>query len=168
MMKKLLFLICTLISLSCFAQVPQATGTAPDVKPTILDPVANKRVAEISSQLRCLVCQNQSIADSNAELAIDLKNQVVKQIAAGKTNEQIIDFMVERYGDFVLYNPPFKLSTLLLWVGPALFFVFALAALFWTLIKRKQQKAKPLTAEEKARAEALLKGTKSSTKKGAV
>lgn len=168
MMKKLLFLICTLISLSCFAQVPQATGTAPDVKPTILDPVANKRVAEISSQLRCLVCQNQSIADSNAELAIDLKNQVVKQIAAGKTNEQIIDFMVERYGDFVLYNPPFKLSTLLLWVGPALFFVFALTALFWTLIKRKQQKAKPLTAEEKARAEALLKGTKSSTKKGAV
>ena len=76
--------------------------------------------------------------------------------------------MVERYGDFVLYNPPFKLSTLLLWVGPALFFVFALAALFWTLIKRKQQKAKPLTAEEKARAEALLKGTKSNTKKGAV
>ncbi len=67
-MKKFLFLLCALISLSCFAQAPQSPGAAPDVKPTILDPVANKRVAEISSQLRCLVCQNQSIADSNAEI----------------------------------------------------------------------------------------------------
>lgn len=167
-MKKILFFFCALISISCFAQTSPVSTAALDVKPTILDPVANKRVAEISSQLRCLVCQNQSIADSNAELAIDLKNQVVKQIAAGKTNQQIIDFMVDRYGDFVLYNPPFKLSTLLLWVGPALFFVFALAALFWTLIKRKQQKAKPLTAEEKARAEVLLRGAESSNKRGAV
>lgn len=93
--------------------------------------------AEISAQLRCLVCQNQSIADSNAELAMDLKKQVVKQIAEGKTNQQIIDFMVDRYGDFVLYNPPFKMSTLLLWLGPILFLVLALGGLFYTMAKRR-------------------------------
>ncbi|MCD8340364.1 MAG: cytochrome c-type biogenesis protein CcmH [Burkholderiales bacterium] len=145
-----------------------STVMAADVKPTILDPVANKRVVEISSQLRCLVCQNQSIADSNAELAMDLKNQVVKQIAAGKTNQQIIDFMVERYGDFVLYNPPFKLSTVLLWVGPAVFLVIALWALFWTLNKRRKLQAKPLTEEERKRADALLRGLDTGkTRKGA-
>ncbi len=159
-MKKLFLLLFVFLTSISFA--------APaDVKPTILDPVANKRVVEISSQLRCLVCQNQSIADSNAELAVDLKNQVVKQIAAGKTNEEIINFMVERYGDFVLYNPPFKLSTVLLWVGPALFFVVALFALFWNLSKRRKQAVKPLSEEERRRAEALLTGQDSTkTRKG--
>lgn len=131
---------------------------AADVKPTILDPVANKRVVEIASQLRCLVCQNQSIADSNAELAIDLKNQVVKQIAAGKTNQEIIDFMVERYGDFVLYNPPFKMSTALLWLGPLLFALIAIGSLFWTLSKRRKLSVAPLSQEERKRAENLLAG----------
>lgn len=157
MIRKFLLALMLVVSVASCVFAQQSTP-APDVKPTILDPVANKRVAEISSQLRCLVCQNQSIADSNAELAMDLKKQVVKQIAEGKSNQQIIDFMVDRYGDFVLYNPPFKLSTLLLWVGPALFFVLALAALFWTLAKRKKQKAVPLTEEQRKRAEALLKG----------
>lgn len=157
MIRKFLLALMLVVS-AAFCVFAQQSTPAPDVKPTILDPVANKRVAEISSQLRCLVCQNQSIADSNAELAMDLKKQVVKQIAEGKSNQQIIDFMVDRYGDFVLYNPPFKLSTLLLWVGPALFFVLALTALFWTLAKRKKQKAVPLTEEQRKRAEALLKG----------
>ena len=117
MKKFLLALFFTAFALTgVHAQSAQQSPAQPDVKPTILDPVANKRVAEISAQLRCLVCQNQSIADSNAELALDLKKQVVKQIAEGKTNQQIIDFMVDRYGDFVLYNPPFKMSTLLLWL----------------------------------------------------
>lgn len=89
---------------------------------------------------------------------MDLKNQVVKQIAAGKTNDEIIQFMVDRYGDFVLYNPPFKLSTLLLWLGPLAFFVIALAALFWTLNKKRKNKVKPLSEAERLRAEALLTG----------
>ena len=94
--KFLLALMLVVSAVSCvFAQ--QSTP-APDVKPTILDPVANKRVAEISSQLRCLVCQNQSIADSNAELAMDLKKQVVKQIAEGKSNQQIIRFHSGYFG----------------------------------------------------------------------
>lgn len=91
----------------------------------------------------------QSIADSNAELALDLKKQVVKQIAEGKTNQQIIDFMVDRYGDFVLYNPPFKMSTLLLWLGPILFLVLALGGLFYTMAKRKKLKPVELTARTK-------------------
>ncbi len=160
-MRKFLLVLMAFFSVAVFA-------AQNDVKPTILDPVANKRVAEISGQLRCLVCQNQSIADSNAELAIDLKNQVVKQIAAGKTNEEIINFMVERYGDFVLYNPPFKLSTVFLWVGPALFFVIALGALFWTLNRRKKVVARPLTEEEHRRAQALLRGDTQKNQRGTV
>lgn len=144
-----------------------AQPAQPDVKPTILDPVANKRVAEISAQLRCLVCQNQSIADSNAELAMDLKKQVVKQIAEGKTNQQIIDFMVDRYGDFVLYNPPFKMSTLLLWLGPILFLVLALGGLFYTMAKRKKLKPVELTEEQKRRAEELLRGTEPAKRRDA-
>ena len=184
MKKFLLALFFTAFALTgVHAQSAQQSPAQPDVKPTILDPVANKRVAEISAQLRCLVCQNQSIADSNAELALDLKKhrglsfpglnvrglnvaelamdlkkQVVKQIAEGKTNQQIIDFMVDRYGDFVLYNPPFKMSTLLLWLGPILFLVLALGGLFYTMAKRKKLKPVELTAEQKRRAEELLRG----------
>jgi cytochrome c-type biogenesis protein CcmH len=158
-MRKLFLSIC-IVFFGLFSLPSFAAEGAADVKPNILDPVANKRVAEIASQLRCLVCQNQSIADSNAELAVDLKNQVVKQIAQGKTNEQIISYMVERYGDFVLYNPPFKLSTALLWIGPGVLFVAALVWLFTALARRRREVAeqRPLTEEEKKRAEALLSG----------
>lgn len=149
----LFFAFFAVLSVNAQQSQPQA-----DVKPTILDPVANKRVAEISAQLRCLVCQNQSIADSNAELAMDLKKQVVKQIEEGKSDKQIIDFMVERYGDFVLYDPPFKMSTLLLWLGPILFLVLALGGLFYTLVQRKKIKPVELTAEQKKRADELLRG----------
>ncbi len=158
-----------LLALFCAFTGALTVARAADVMPSILDPVEKKRVADIASQLRCLVCQNQSIADSNAELAVDLKNQVVKQIAAGKTDQQIIDFMVDRYGDFVLYNPPFKLSTVLLWVGPAVFLVIAMWALFYTLNKRRKIQARPLTEEEKRRADALLRGTDNNgkTRRGA-
>ena len=101
---------------------------AKEAAPTAFDPVAHKRVVEVSEQLRCLVCQNQSIADSNAELAVDLRNQVIEQVKAGKSNEEIVNYMVDRYGDFVLYNPPFKASTVILWVGPAVLFFGAVIA----------------------------------------
>lgn len=168
MKKFLLALFFTAFALTgVHAQSAQQSPAQPDVKPTILDPVANKRVAEISAQLRCLVCQNQSIADSNAELALDLKKQVVKQIAEGKTNQQIIDFMVDRYGDFVLYNPPFKMSTLLLRLGPILFLVLALGGLFYTMAKRKKLKPVELTAEQKRRAEELLRGNEPAKRRDA-
>ena len=85
--------------------IAQVAENSKEAVPTAFDPVAHKRVLGISEQLRCLVCQNQSIADSNAELAVDLRNQVIEQINAGRTDEEIIKYMVDRYGDFVLYNP---------------------------------------------------------------
>ena len=84
------------------------------------DPVAEKRLQKLSEELRCLVCQNQTIADSNAELAQDLRREVRTMIKDGKSDKEIIDFMVVRYGDFVLYRPPVKGITLLLWGGPVL------------------------------------------------
>ena len=111
---------------------------AREAAPTAFDPVAHKRVVEVSEQLRCLVCQNQSIAESNAELAVDLRNQVIEQVKAGKTNQEIVDYMVERYGDFVLYRPPFKTSTVILWVGPVVLFLGGLLA-FWINLRRRKQ-----------------------------
>jgi len=114
-------------------------------------------VQQLSAELRCLVCQNQSLADSNADLALDLKNQVREQIEQGASDRQVIAFMTERYGDFVLYRPPLKATTLLLWFGPVLLFAGGLIALFMRLRRRAQTLAAPvLSAEERARAAALL------------
>ena len=136
---------------------------AKEAAPTAFDPVAHKRVVEVSEQLRCLVCQNQSIADSNAELAVDLRNQVIEQVKAGKSNEEIVNYMVDRYGDFVLYNPSFKLSTAILWLGPLGLFVVGLGAFYINLRRRKRMvaaAAKPLSAQDKALADELLSGRK--------
>lgn len=132
---------------------------AKEAVPTAQDPVAAKRAVALSEQLRCLVCQNQSIAESNADLALDLRRQIHEQIAAGRTDGEIIDFMVQRYGDFVLYRPPFKTSTVLLWLGPALLLV----AGFWALARALRSRARaaddrPLSEEERARAARLLGG----------
>ncbi len=138
-------------------------GTAFAAPREAFDPIAHQRVVEVSEQLRCLVCQNQSIADSNAELAVDLRNQVIEQVKAGKTNKEIVDYMVERYGDFVLYKPPFKANTIILWLGPVALFLVGLAAFYLNLRRRKSavaQTVRPLTAEEKARADKLLAGDK--------
>ena len=94
-----------------------APAGAKEAVPEADDPALEQRVI-LTSELRCLVCQNQSLADSHADLAIDLRNQVRSQMKAGKTDAEIRNFLVARYGDFVLYDPPFKSSTLLLWAGP--------------------------------------------------
>lgn len=122
------------------------------------DPVAEKRLQELSAELRCLVCQNQNIADSNAELAQDLRREIRGMIKDGKSNGEIIDFMVTRYGDFVLYRPPLKASTLLLWGGPLLLLIGGMLALRAYLRRRGLRLAdeKPLSSEEIRRAEALL------------
>ena len=124
------------------------------------DPVAEKRLQGLSEELRCLVCQNQTIADSNAELAQDLRREIRGMIKDGKTDKEIVDFMVVRYGDFVLYRPPFKAITLLLWGGPIalmLFGVFALVAYLRRRATRINAEDKPLSADEASRADALLK-----------
>jgi cytochrome c-type biogenesis protein CcmH len=138
-----------------------AIAFAGEAIPTEQDPVAARRSVKLAEELRCLVCQNQSIAESNAELALDLRRQINEQIAAGRSDREIVDFMVERYGDFVLYRPPFKGTTLVLWGGPFLLLVAGLLVLARTLRARRRRAAEepPLTAEEHRRAESLLAGT---------
>ncbi len=114
-----------------------------------------RRVTNLAHELRCLVCQNQTIADSNAPLAVDLRNQIREQLTAGKSEREVVDFMVARYGDFVLYRPPFKATTLLLWVGP---FVFLIAGFYFLLrfLRRRQVPVPRLSADDRARAAKLL------------
>lgn len=124
------------------------------------DPVTEKRLQKLSEELRCLVCQNQNIADSNAELAQDLRREVRSMIKAGKSDKEIVDFMVARYGDFVLYRPPVQGNTLLLWGGPIALLVLGIVALITYQRRRAVRVAaedKPLSADEASRAEALLK-----------
>jgi cytochrome c-type biogenesis protein CcmH len=124
------------------------------------DPVAEKRLQGLSEELRCLVCQNQNIADSNAELAQDLRREIRGMIKAGKSDKEIIDFMVARYGDFVLYRPPVQGNTLLLWGGPIALLILGIAALIAYQRRRAERVAaqdQPLSADETSRADALLK-----------
>lgn len=140
------------------ANVPAAPA-AGVAEPTLNDPVASKREYELSLKLRCLVCQNQSIAESNAGLAVDLRNQVREQVAAGRSDREIIDFMTTRYGDFVLYSPPVKGSTLVLWYGPLVLLLIGVIVAWRIVRARKTIPAQaPLSDSERARAAELLKG----------
>lgn len=131
---------------------------ANEAAPLAEDPVVEQRLVNIATELRCLVCQNESLAGSRAELAEDLRREVRTLIKEGKTDQEVKDFLVARYGDFVLYRPPVKPSTWLLWIGPFLFLIVGVAVLIGFLRRRgKQVVDVALTDEEKNRAEALLK-----------
>jgi len=119
------------------------------------DPALEKRVRELSSELRCLVCQNQTLADSNAPLALDLRNQVREQLKSGKSERDVIDFLVARYGDFVRYRPPLKASTVLLWVGPFLLLAVGLTLLIWR-VRRRRAPEPELSDADRERAAKLL------------
>ena len=106
--------------------------------PASADPALEARVMKISAELRCLVCQNQTIADSNAGLAVDLRNQVRDMLKQGNTPEQITEYMTARYGDFVLYRPPVKSTTAVLWYGPAALLVLAVGVLFFIVRRRSR------------------------------
>ena len=132
---------------------------ADEALPTLNDPVAAKREVELAKQLRCLVCQNETIADSRAGLAVDLRNKLREQMAAGKSDKEIIAFMTERYGDFVLYKPPMKATTVLLWAGP--FVLLAIGLLVgWRVVRGRAKAARPqpLSTADRERAERLLGG----------
>jgi cytochrome c-type biogenesis protein CcmH len=109
-----------------------------------LDMAGETRLAAIANELRCMVCQNQSIGDSHAPLAVDLRNQIREQILSGKTDREIREFMVDRYGDFVLYRPPFKASTALLWVGP--FMLLVIGGWIWRRQVMTRSKARSALA----------------------
>jgi cytochrome c-type biogenesis protein CcmH len=112
------------------------TVLAADAAPASEDPVLEARVMAIASELRCLVCQNQTIADSHAELAVDLRNQVRDMLKRGDNQEQIVAYMTARYGDFVLYRPPLRQSTALLWFGPAVLLLGGIVVLVVVLRRR--------------------------------
>lgn len=128
-----------LVALSAtFAVAPVAAKDAP---PAVADPVLEARMQAIAIELRCLVCQNQTIADSNADLAVDLRNQVREMLRQGKSDREIIDYMTARYGDFVLYRPPVKTTTALLWFGPLVLLVGGLVILVLVLRRRSRMAA---------------------------
>ena len=115
------------------------------------------RIRSLEEKLRCLVCQNQTLADSNAELAQDLRLKVREQVAAGRSDDEILDYLVQRYGDFVLYEPPFKARTALLWIGPFALLAAAAAALIAILRRRRfAPEAPALTPEDKRLVERVL------------
>jgi cytochrome c-type biogenesis protein CcmH len=146
--------------LLCLATVAALAGgvQAKEAPPAADDPALERRLMTLSGELRCLVCQNQSLADSNADLAVDLRNQVREQIRAGKSDAEIRAWLTQRYGDFVLYRPPVKSSTALLWFGPFLLLVGAVGLLFAYLRRRRQAAVRPpLTDEEHQRAQALIR-----------
>jgi len=148
-----------LIAVGMALAVLTSPVAANEAQPTLNDPVVAKREVELAKQLRCLVCQNETIADSRAGLAVDLRNKLREQMAAGKTDAEIIAFMTERYGDFVLYRPPLKATTVLLWAGP--FMLLALGILIgWRVVRARARAARPepMSAADRERAERLLGG----------
>ncbi|MDP6602821.1 MAG: cytochrome c-type biogenesis protein CcmH [Rhodospirillales bacterium] len=133
--------------------------TAAGVEPgeMLADPVLETRARDISKNLRCLVCQNQSIDDSNAALARDLRIIVRERLAAGDSDTEVIDYVVARYGDFVLLKPPLKPVTYALWFGPVAIALAAAAAAAAFLRRRRTRPPLPLNPDERRRLEALLK-----------
>ncbi|WP_455202191.1 cytochrome c-type biogenesis protein [Kaarinaea lacus] len=130
---------------------------AKEAAPMAADPEMEKIVNEIAAELRCLVCQNQTIADSHAALAVDLKNQVREMVKQGKSRDDVVDYMVERYGDFVRYRPPIKPTTYLLWVGPFLLLAGGFIILAVNLRKRKELVTEaPLSEEEHQKLDSIL------------
>lgn len=148
MFKHLLIALVWCISVAAQAKVAPNTSA---------DPALEARMMVIAEELRCLVCQNETIAASHADLAVDLKNQIRIKLTQGQSQQQILDFMVVRYGDFVLYRPPLKATTVLLWLGP--FVLLAMAALMLVLnVRRRRRAAQPaaLSDADAAKARTLL------------
>lgn len=129
--------------------------------PVAEDPEIEKRMLALTMDLRCLVCQNESIADSRADFSNDIRREIRTQIKANKSDQEIIQFLVDRYGDFVLYNPPVKPTTILLWFGPVALFVVGLGSLVVYLRRRREQiEEVSLSEAELKKAEALLNDNK--------
>ncbi|WP_341677473.1 cytochrome c-type biogenesis protein [Niveibacterium sp. SC-1] len=129
---------------------------AGEARPLAQDEAVEQRLINIAQELRCLVCQNESLAGSRAELAEDLRREVREQIRAGKSDQEIKDYLVARYGNFVLYRPPLEGSTVLLWVGPFVLLVGAAAGLLLFVRRRARQSDVPLDAMQREQAEKLL------------
>jgi len=149
-----------LILLICLLPTFSYAGEAKDLAE---DPVLEKRMVGLAEKLRCLVCQNESLASSRSELANDLRREVREQMNKGKSDQEIIDYLVSKYGDFVLFDPPMKRYTLLLWYGPFALLLIGLVGLVIQLRKRKNEISEASLSDEDAkRASALLNTPKDS------
>lgn len=137
------------------ALAPRAAG-ARQAQPLADDPALESRVMAVAEELRCLVCQNETIGASQADLARDLRAQVREQLQQGRTPQEVTDFMVARYGDFVLYRPPLRLGTVLLWGGPFALMALAAAWLVLRVQRRPVAAQETLTPEEARRVQQLL------------
>jgi cytochrome c-type biogenesis protein CcmH len=144
--------VAALCAHACFGQQAQ---------PSAQDPAAEARLQRLAEELRCLVCQNETLAASRADLAVDLKNQIREKIKAGQSDREIVDYLVARYGDFVLYRPPLKASTVVLWLGPFVLLLLGLTLMLRRLKRRQQEllNAAAPTQAELAHAQALLTAT---------
>ena len=136
---------------------------AQEAPPLAQDPEIEARMLKLSEELRCVVCQNETLAGSRAELAEDLRQEIRDQMKTGKSDPEVIEYLTARYGDFVLYRPPLKPLTLLLWFGPLLFIAVAGAAWYLTLRRRRDTSA-PAVAEDKLREAARLLATENEGK----
>lgn len=125
-----------------------------EAQPLVEDPALEARVLSVAEELRCMVCQNETLAASQADLARDLRAQIRTQLGQGQSPAQVREFMVARYGDFVLYRPPWRAGTLLLWVGP--FALLAVAVAWLVLRVRRRPQARPLSDDETQRVQRLL------------
>jgi cytochrome c-type biogenesis protein CcmH len=142
-----LLLICLIVSVAL----------AKDAQPLDDDPAVEQRLTNLAQELRCLVCQNETLADSRADLAEDLRGEIREQIKAGKSDKEIIAFLTQRYGDFILYRPRVTYTTYLLWFGPFVLLLGGLYVLFHYIKQRRELiPEKPLSADERRRAEELL------------
>ncbi|HUE80965.1 MAG TPA: cytochrome c-type biogenesis protein [Pyrinomonadaceae bacterium] len=131
---------------------------AQEARPMADDPELEKRLMKLSQELRCLVCQNETLADSQAGLAVDLRREIREQMKAGKSDQEIIAFLTQRYGEFVLYRPPLKPATYLLWFGPFVLLLVGLAVLYKYVKQRREMISdQPLSADERRRAQELLR-----------
>ena len=149
------FLLAMLLVFSPPALAEEAVAPK-QAQPNADDPVIEQRLVKLAEDLRCLVCQNESLAGSHAELAEDLRREIREQMKAGKSDKEVIAYLTERYGDFVLYRPPFKPVTWLLWLGPVLFLGIGGGAWYMTMRRRRDMQAVPVDAQKLAAAAQLL------------
>ena len=149
----LLLLFVCLIASASFAQVRRE-------RPVPDDPAIEKRLQNLSQELRCLVCQNETLAESRADLAEDLRDEIRQQMKAGKSDQEIVSFLTERYGQFILYRPQVTPATYLLWFGPFVLLLIGLVVLF-AYIKRRREliPEQPLSSDERKRAEDMLRSS---------
>ena len=147
-------LLLSCLAASCLAQLRRPVSNDPP------DPAVEQRLAKLSQELRCLVCQNETLADSRADLAEDLREEIRIQIRAGKSDQEIIAFLTQRYGEFILYRPPVRPKTYLLWFGPFALLLAGLAILFRYVRRRRDMiEEQPLSNADRAQVEKLLSST---------